>query len=513
MVGRFARRSSGGLGGRVRHTARAVVFSCLAACSGGAEPSAATPPPTESPRLAWTDCHDGLSCASLDVPVDWAKGATDPSASKLALALIRVSAGDPSARIGTVVINPGGPGKPMVEDLAENLVRYRLAFAEAFRRFDVVAFDWRGGGGSAPLRCASDGFLDGDFRRASFSLEEEAEVATVEPVRASYVRACAEENDATLLSNVGTEAAARDLEALREALGEERLNFLGFSYGTRLGATYAALYPGRVRAFVLDSAVLPEPVLERRIAARVASVDAALTRFATACSAPDSAFHGGDAPARVLDAVAALRTGLRPAATPAAPARVLTRLDFDVAFFAGLSSGQFAALATDLSALEAGDGSAFLARADEVLGRAPDGRYDGTLATSLAITCLDSPLEAQTVAEYAAFAASLGASLARNLATSPWAVCAGWPWRAAQANVAAPARGAPPMLLVEGAFDPNSGVAEARALLGALDNGSHLLIYEGDGHIAALRSACVRAAMGAFFVDPSVAPPVSCPAE
>lgn len=501
---------------RILRVSGLLAVTCLGACARE-EPKegapAVEPPPADASRLHWSDCHDGLACASLEVPVDWARAAVDAAAPTLALSVIRVPAGDPSARLGTVVINPGGPGKPMVEDLAKNLVRYRFAFAEAFRRFDVVAFDWRGGGESAQLRCGSDGFLDGDFRRTSFSLDDAADVAPVERATASFVQSCASSSDAALLANVGTEAATRDLEALRVALGEERLNFLGFSYGSRLGATYAATYPDRVRAFVLDSVVSPETVLERRIEARVASVTTALDRFARASGAPDSAFHRGEDAARVLEALSALRTKLRTSAPSVEDGRALTLFDFDVAFFAGLSSGNFPALAADLGALEGGDARAFLARADAVFGRGPDGVYDGTLTTSLAITCLDSPMSATTVADYASFVGGLDASLARSLASSPWAICAGWPWRAAQANVARPAHGAPPMLLVRGAFDPNSGAAEALALQASLDNGSYLLTYEGEGHIAALRSACVRAAMGAFFVDPSVAPPVACPAE
>lgn len=481
----------------------------IAACSDDGASSGAPPKPT----LAWTPCNVDYECSSVEVPLDHAA----PDGEKISIALLRAPAGIPEERIGTILVNPGGPGIPMVDQLARQYRTLKIAFPVALDKFDIVAFDWRGIGGSNAAKCVDDAFFD-RLRTVDLTLDDPASVARVDDVRKDLIAGCRARASEKLLSSMHTENAARDLDRIRIALGEERLNYLGFSYGTWLGATYASLFPERVRAFALDSAVVLEADLQAQLVKRAQAFDLGLTRFADACAKDKAcAFHGGEpAPdiATKLDAlVQKVRTS--PNGLPAG-ARTLSIVDFQYAMADGLRNGSPTKLAADLAKAEAGDGSALLVRADTVAGRKPEGTYDSTLVGLLAIGCLDQPLAAGTTVEgFRTFIRGLSpAPRAIGAAGIPFALCVDWPWKRTAPAPAIGAKSAPPLLVIAGRNDPISSYSMAQPLVDRLGNGSHLLTYEGEGHAAALRSGCVREAITAFMLDPTKPPKAaSCPPE
>ncbi|NBV66419.1 MAG: alpha/beta fold hydrolase, partial [Actinobacteria bacterium] len=201
----------------------------------------------ETQELKWRDCYGNYQCSSLLVPIDYA----DLSVGAFSLALLRYQALDQDRRIGSLVVNPGGPGSSGV-DYAYN-AEY-IVSPEILERFDIVGFDPRGVGQSAAIKCLSDAETDASFA-ADPKPDDEAEFALFISDARDYFAKCTE--NTRYLTEYSTLNSARDLDILRAVLGDEKLNFLGKSYGTYLGTLYADLFPENVGRFVLDGAVDP----------------------------------------------------------------------------------------------------------------------------------------------------------------------------------------------------------------------------------------------------------------
>ena len=229
--------------------ATAVASSLLAAPMATAAPTASTAA-AAVPALDWTDCGDGFQCATARVQLDYDR----PRGTKISLALIRLPAGDPARRIGSIFINPGGPGGSGVDFVrAAGPILYS---DEVRARFDLVGFDPRGIIGSTPLRC----FETFDQALAvlppmAFPVTRAEERIWIRSDRA-LARACAQRGGA-ILDHMATADVARDLDLLRRAVGDDKLSYVGYSYGTYLGATYANLFPNKVRALVVDGVLDP----------------------------------------------------------------------------------------------------------------------------------------------------------------------------------------------------------------------------------------------------------------
>lgn len=467
-------------------------------------------------RATFTPCEGDYECATVEVPVDY----RDPGGPKLSIAVLRAPAKDPASRLGAVVVNPGGPGQAYVERLATSYPVLGAAFSEATTRFDVVTFDWRGVGRSASVGCNDDALVE-KLRSTDLTLDTPGSREAVTELRTALVSGCLAKADARVLGAMNTENAARDLDRIREALGEEKLNFLGFSYGTWLGATYATLFPERVRAFALDSATVLARNLEGDIAESAASYELGFSRFFEACAKDGAcALRGTGAaatdPAAVGIRLDAIMEKAKASGGLAAGPRKLTSTDLQFALADGLRTADWRALASDLAAADAGDASELLARADTVLGRQADGHYDTTLVGLLAIACIDQPFEnVPTIEAYETFARAQKTAHPRSgAALMPWALCAAWPHQRAGARVPIAASSAPKALVVSGRFDPITGYEQGAQLVSLLANGSSLLTYEGDGHAAALHSACVREVITRFLIAPGDPPTkTSCPAE
>lgn len=486
--------------------AAAVLGAACGSSDGGAT----------SKRVTFTPCEGDYECATVDVPVDYA----DPGGAKISIALLRAPAKDPAARLGAVVVNPGGPGQAFVERLATTYPVLSAAFSEATTRFDVVTFDWRGIGRSAPIACSDDALFE-RLRSTDLTLETPGSLQAVTELRTALLGGCLAKADARVLRTMNTENAARDLDRIREALGEEKLNYLGFSYGTWLGATYATLFPDRVRAFALDSATVLARDLEGDIAEQGASYELGFARFFEACARDAAcALRGTGAtsadPAAVGQRLDTLVAKAKTEGGLAAGARRLSLVDLHFALADGLRTADWRGLASELAAAEAGDATKLLVGADALMGRTADAHYDTTVLGLLAIACLDQPFSAvPTVDAFQTFAAAQRVAHPRGVAALlPWALCAGWPHARSGARVAVNAAAAPKALVISGRFDPITGYAQGAELVSQLGNGSSVLTYEGDGHAAALHSSCVRDVVTQFLLDPSKPPTkTSCPAE
>lgn len=438
--------------------------------------------------LDWDDCvddddADGYECATLDVPLDWSR----PDGDRIDIAVARRRAA--GRRVGTLVSNPGGPGASGIDHL----------FAEPFgaaltERFDLVSFDPRGVGRSTSFDCDRhvEDFLDHDP-----DPDDAAEQAALERDAARISAQCGRRNPG-LAANVGTDDVARDLDALRVALGEERLSYIGFSYGTLLGLRYLDLFGDRVRAMVLDGVVDPTETFEEWLSGQAVAFDAALDRALDACGTLTDAEGATipcplDDPQADFDRAQAL-VDRRPVPVRDDPATTVGPAEFVTgAIFAGYGPELWASLHESIAGVLDGDGTDMDALAA--------GYYDlGGFTAYAAVECLDS-VRPVGVEEYRAFAARLDAASPRLGATvaNELAVCATWP--APVRSITGPVDGAdgPPILVVGNRGDPATPYRQAVEVASMLHDG-RLVSYDGEGHTSYGRDACVDDAVEHYLV-------------
>jgi pimeloyl-ACP methyl ester carboxylesterase len=469
-----------------------MVLGSSAAFPAGAAAPTASATKTPDGTLDWKGCGSGFQCATLTVPRDPAT--TEPT---LDLAVIRARARDARRRIGTLVMNPGGPGVPAVQFLRS--VASTLP-DDVRDRFDLVTFDPRGVGESDPIECLDslDPVFDEEFEPAT----DAARTALVDEMT-SLAQQCATRNGA-LLAHMSTADATRDLEQLRVALGEQKLSFVGYSYGTFLGASYAQAYPDRVRALVLDGPVDPSMSARAVTLGQAQGFEQALDDFLAHCSDDRScAFHHGGHAAAAYDALRA-QAARAPLATDDADGRRLNQTRYDAAVLQQLYLGRSAwtGLAASLAAAERGDASDLLAGADAFVGRTDGGGDDHVLESFWAVTCLDGPVvtgadaAADLEQEAVELAPRMGAFIVNN--SLP---CSVWPVPPVAPTGRLTAAGAPPILVIGTTRDPATPLDQARSLTRSLARG-RLLVAEGEQHTSFNNgNECVDAIVTRYLVD------------
>jgi pimeloyl-ACP methyl ester carboxylesterase len=433
-------------------------------------------------------------CASVAVPRDWAA----PNGGTYDVALIRVRSRTQKNRIGSLVVNPGGPGASGI-DLAvylsygERLGGMPTAITD---RFDIVGFDPRGVGRSAPIDCISD-----DQHEQSFALtpdpDTQAEFDAAVALNRDIAEACAREYGDGLVT-FSTEQAARDMDAIRAAVGDEQLTYLGYSYGTLLGATYAQLFPKRVRALVLDGAVDPEQDLVAGSEAQAKGFERAFTNFTNWCRAtPAQCPIAPDARGAVTDALA--KGDVSP--VRGRDGRDATAGWISVAVVSSLYTRPgWQSLAKAVADLRAGDAEAIFNLADQYAYREPDGTYSNMFDAFYAVNCADAEsvptlervrqLQGEWRTKYPMF----GASLATTLLP-----CATWTGKH-DPYPTGPATGAPPILVVGTTGDPATPYENTAELAGMLGTGE-VLTWEGEGHTAYPSTRCIADAVNAYLID------------
>ncbi len=457
-----------------------------------------TSPPTQPPvtPARWADCGKGFQCASILAPRDYA----DPGGPSVRLALVRLPASDRTERIGSLVVNPGGPGASGIDFVREGA---ETTFSKEIRsRFDIVGFDPRGVNASSPVRCVDD--LD-HFLALDAMPDDAAELATLVNGAKEFTAGC-ERRNADLLPFLGTENVARDLDRIRQAIGDEKLTYVGFSYGTLIGAMYADRFPDRVRALVLDGALDPTLDLVGFRSGQAVGFEKAFDRFLAWCAGDRSClFHGGGKPGPAFDA---LMRRIEKEPLRAIRARDRRRVGPTYAWSAVAGAlyvrEAWPALAGALALAELGDGSLFLLLADPYNGRRPHGGYSNLIDANTAVVCLDFP-GPRAVEPYEKLATTLARMAPRfgSLLAYTDVDCAFWP--VAPDRVPAPitAPGAPPVVVVGTTGDPATPYDWAVALADQLDSGV-LVTFKGEGHTAYAQSTCVDKAVNAYLLKLAV---------
>ena len=442
--------------------------------------------------LKWRDCRDGFECARLEVPIDYRA----PADGTIRLALVRLPAsGD--AR-GSLVLNPGGPGASGVDyaRAAESVV------SDAVRdRYDIVGFDPRGVARSAPISCLTDAELD-RFLAIDGSPDEPAEEEALSQEWQALGQGCLADRPA-LTEHVGTRDVARDLDVLRAVLGDRRLNYLGKSYGTYIGTTYAERFPRRVGRVVLDGQLDPAASGEEIARGQAAGFHRAFRSFLADCLKHDSCPVSGDVDAaqaqveRLLDAVDA--TPLR-----GERGRPVTQALAVLGVAAALyDQSTWPLLRQAIAEAKRGSGTLFLALADFYSDRGPNGRYRTNSVEALyAVNCLDRP-EATELAAYRAAAARAETVSPVFGAFIAWGSlpCASWPVPPQGTPHPVVAEGARPILVIGTTRDPATPYEWARSVARQLESG-RLLTLVGDGHTAYRQgNDCIDRAVDRYLLD------------
>ncbi|OLF15833.1 alpha/beta hydrolase [Actinophytocola xanthii] len=448
----------------------------LTAAAVGATLAAATTA-AAAPGVSWGPCPDDpedteVRCASLTVPLDWA----NPSGDTIEIALARRAGTNP---IGTLFFLPGGPGDSGVN----RLLRGDPVPSEIADRFDVVSFDPRGTNRSNPVVC------DADLVRTMPDANPEAG-ATLADVR-DYARALGascREHTGALVDHVDSASVARDVDAVRTALGERRLSLYGRSYGTLAGQMYAELFPNRVRALALDSVFDHSLTPTRFLETEAATGEDSFREFAEWCAeTAECALHGEDV-AAVYDglygkAVAGVLTD------PTNPARLVGPMELvqqTVNYFYGPRWPEAAAY---LDSLARGSARSAPKAAEEV---AP---------FPVAAFCADHRVSIRSEREWLALwqkQKRMAPTLRTHFAWLPVSMCSAWP--AATPNPQHRPNIDVPVLVLNSLHDPATGYEWARNVTRQIDR-ARLLTYEGWGHGVIDRTECTRAVGAAYLVD------------
>lgn len=447
-------------------------------------------------ELDWEACDDNNHCARLEVPLDYG----DPGGRVIELAVLRRDADLPSGRVGSLIVNPGGPGAEGTSYADDAALHFRPALVQ---RFDVVGFDPRGVGASAAIDCATDAQLD-EWIASDAVPDDARQLAEFREQLTAFGTGCAARSGA-LVRHVSTIEAARDMDVLRAALDEDLMLYFGASYGTKLGATYAQLFPQRVGRLVLDGAIDLTISSQEATLAQARGFQVALDAYLEDCLESAPCFLGDDldsAGQRIADLLADLDEDPLVVGD-----RELTSGNAFYGIVAPLYSKQSWGMLTNaLKAALDGDGSMLLTLSDAYTRRSLTGEYSSNIMeANIAINCLDDP--------GAATPREVRESLPAFREASPvfgelfaWSTvgCTGFPGRTDERVEDPSAAGADPILVIGTTRDPATPYEWAEALSSQLESGV-LVSRDGDGHLGYNSgNSCVDDAVEAYLIAGTV---------
>ncbi|WP_110180563.1 alpha/beta hydrolase [Nocardioides solisilvae] len=445
-----------------------------------------------SQEVDWQSCGDGFECGWLKVPMDY----DEPDGEKLDLALLKVLADAPERRVGSLVVNPGGPGAPGTEYAAQAAFVFREPLLD---HFDIIGFDPRGTGRSNPVDCLSDEQLD-EYLAGDPAPDTPAEVREAVRWSKRFGAGC-QQRSGDLVDHVSTVEAARDMDVLRAALGEGQLDYLGASYGTKLGATYAELFPERVGHLVLDGAVDLQLDSRGMSLGQARGFETAITAYVENCVDGGDCFLGDS----VDDGLATITRLLDEVDADPLPAgdRELRIGNAFYGIVAPLYNRDYWRL-LDRALRQAldGNGAALLELSDFYASRGPDGSYsDNSSEAIYAINCLDDPSftpASEVPAEFEAFeeaSPTFGRVFAWGLVG-----CQGFRGEPSE-PIEVDGSGAAPILVTGTTRDPATPYEWAESLADQLESGI-LLTRDGDGHTAYnAGDECIDVAIEDYLVD------------
>jgi pimeloyl-ACP methyl ester carboxylesterase len=491
--------------------ATAMVIVLLAGCSKMVDGRAVIGAPRPGTPVHWSQCGSnssndvgipvGAECGLLSVPVDYGK----PDGDVAQLAMVKFKAtGD---KIGSLIVNPGGPGESGVQ-AAASIVG---TLPDSVRQhFDLVGFDPRGVGLSTPaVWCNSD--ADNDRLRADPQVDySPAGVAHIESETKDFVQRCVDKMGKEFLANVGTASVVKDLDAMRATLGDQKLTYLGYSYGTRIGSLYAEAYPQNVRAMILDGAVDPNADPAEADIRQAAAFQTAFNDYAADCAKQSDCPLGTD-PAKAVEVYHGLVDPLVQNPAPTHDPRNLGYSDALVGTILPLySPNLWRHLTQALTELKNGRGDTMLQLADLYMGRDKDGHYNNSTDVRVAVNCVDEPPvtdRAKVVDEDRRVRlAAPFMSYGDFTGHAPLSTCALWPVPPTSKPHQISVKGLPPILVVSTTNDPatpyQAGVDLAKQL------GGSLLTFQGTQHTVVFQgNACVDDIAAKYLVDVTVPPP------
>lgn len=491
---------------RSSRTGSVLMLCCVLVVGVTTGPADAAPDAGQTTTpTSWRSCDRIISdaylptalCATVGVPVDDA----DPTGAQAQLAVIKIPAS--GSRIGVLLMNPGGPGASAV-DAVVNLSD-ALSGSPIAEHFDLVGFDPRGVGHSTPdLRCRTDAEFD-VWRREPMVDYSQAGVAAIEALNRGLAQKCLDRMGESFLAGVGTASAAKDMDVVRQALGEDQINYLGFSYGTELGTAYLERYPDRVRTMVLDGAIDPMQDQLDSLVAQMAGFQVAFDNYAADCAMSPACPLGTD-PAQFVNRYHQLVNPLVAEPGRTSDPRGLSYADAITGTVNALYTPQFWKYLTSglLGLQRRSDAGDLLLLADDYQGRDEDGRYSNGQDAFNAIRCVDSPTPSdpalwagvdQRIRERAPFL-----SYGEFTGFAPRDLCAFWP--VPPTSTPHEASPGPPgsVVVVSTTNDPatpyQAGVNLARQL------GAPLITYDATQHTVVFDGEeCVDGAVVRFFVD------------
>lgn len=451
--------------------------------------------------VGWKNCGKRIMCTSVKVPTNW----DAPAAGSISLA-VAYRAADIAKPLGSIIFNPGGPGASGY-DWILNSVDY-LGTANLRSKFNIVGFDPRGVGHSEPtVKCFNakdtDAFLYGDD---GFPLGSPQSIKSSRAILKKFATACAQ-NTGPAIAHIDTVSAAKDIDVIRAVMGSPKLDFLGFSYGSFLGETYASLFPKKIAHMVIDGVIDPTVTDAQQSVLQIKGFDLALRNYLADClSSSDCPFAG-----TVPQALSKIRTLLRKLETSPLPTKDGRPLNAWVAN-TGLimplySQDYWPQLSQAFTEAFDGDGSTFMSLADTYNDRDASGKYTSNLMeANIAISCLDSRQPSD--------AASMAKQNSRMLAASPtlgryWQfgalTCETWPYPVAKHKSDYSAKGSAPILVVGTTGDPATPYGQAVSVATKVLSSGHLVTYNGEGHTAYGRSnECVSSAVDNYFIKGTV---------
>lgn len=439
-------------------------------------------------QLSWGECDQGTGeCAKLKVPQDY----SDPDGKSIEISVLRVkSTGQKAA---SLVVNPGGPGGSGVDyaAAADGIVSSQIR-----KHFDVVGFDPRGVSRSAPIDCLDDADLDA-YMAKDPTPDTDAELAADVKEQKKFAEGCTAKSG-DLLGHVSTEDAARDMDVLRAALGDGKLTYLGKSYGTYLGATYAELFPDRAGRLVLDGVIPPDASSEEVVIGQAKGFDTATKAWAQDCVDNDCPL--GSSVDDVVKSVQDLLDQLDQNPLPGSAGIKLTEgwATWGIAQ-ALYDQGMWSQLTDALVSAKDGDGGPLSELGRTYAGRDAGGAYASNLMEALpAVNCLDRPEEG--VDQDALIDKAVEAAPIWGRALASESPCSQWPVDSTNTPHKIDAKGADPILVVGTTRDPATPYEWAVRLNDQLAD-SALITHEGDGHTAYMRqNDCVDKAVDQYWL-------------
>ena len=484
-----------------RFAAATTVAALFAALVPAVIPATAAPETSASPtvrqaatqfafrtqKLHWKPCSEGSTadCATFKVPLDY----TDPTGPRLRIAISRQKA--TGEKLGSIVFDPGGPGGSGAEYIETGIAALPAGIRASF---DFIGLDPRGVGGSTQITCLTQATFDNQ----PLSLPTNLETKRAFVKEGQAVAPECERLSPGMIAHVGTRDAARDMDILRSILRERKLNYLGISYGTYLGAVYSSLFGDRVGRFVLDANMDPDGRMVEVAKSQASGFQDSLQRWADNCATATQCPFSGDGEQVVSSFTRKLRT-LNTTPMPVTGGTDLGYLETIQLVQLLLAQGRDAWPIVNLVAIamKSHDGTDL-----QGIRLAVKASLNiNLISANKAINCFDRPspgsqaLALKRIRAWQTAAPTFAFSMGWGSIDCGW-----WPARDAQAPGDLPFSGAPRILLVGGTHDPNTPLAGTYAMQEKLP-GSRVLIWDGDGHGASTKGdACVNDTLTRFFV-------------